>query len=409
MRCRFTGLICNLLIVFILLSGMYNIKCSAEEWTDLCNGKITIVNTKRKDFPRMVKAIEIFHRRYPNIEVCFHTEDDPRILNAAIMAGTPGYDIIGIQESGMFVASPFLYRSGCFVNLLDYPCIEEQLEDYLDIFRPMSYANDMYGVPELIYPTVWEVNALLAEKIGISVPAYEWTWDEFFAICDQVNAYNTQNQTDYCVLHDGDVLPYLIKQHNSNTIDVASGCGSYATEQYMSYLHKWISANAQGLIDSTRDSAYKENNPDTLFYVTQVDYNRLQFGSYIAPPASTLEVRYPVNALHLAVNSNSVLKDAAVYFLSCYLAPEAVLTEPLVYCGQWLKDVSLYSTDYLSISEENQALWVFMLEHGTQYYYIGDIVADQWQTLYPQMISGGITPESFVQTVLRRAEFVLME
>lgn len=412
---RIMAMLTSLLVLCILFSNMLPVSARAENLVDLREGEITIVNSVRYEVSQMEKAIEIFHRRYPNIAISFKTVDDPRVLNSAVMAGTAGYDIVEIQEAGMSVAGPFLYRSGCFVNLNDYPCITQQMDDYLDLWAPMRYNEDLYGVPDIIWPMAWRMNKPLMEKIGMEEPTYEWTWDDFFALCEQVKAYNAQNQTSYRVLYDGSVLPYLITQHNCNTLNVATGCANYATETYVAYLKQWVAVYQDGLINA--DLWEGKNDPDTLFYVERaIGYNQMQDNWYMAPPSIEGEPKYPVTAIHLAVNTNSTMKEEAVWFLSCYMSAEAVLSEPLIDCGQWLKDISRYSTAYMHITDENremwehnQALWVYLLENSTQYYIIGDTEKEQWKVLYPQLLAGEITAEQFVQTVERRAEYVLME
>jgi len=63
---------------------------------------ITIINSLRENTQRMRKATELFHTRYPDIEIAFQWIDDPRILSTGIMSGAEGYDIICVQERNKF-------------------------------------------------------------------------------------------------------------------------------------------------------------------------------------------------------------------------------------------------------------------------------------------------------------------
>ena len=136
----------------------------------------------------------------------------------------------------------------------------------------------------------------------------------------------------------------------------------------------------------------------------------------ILPPSFDENTRYPADYIAFEINSNSPNQEMAAYFLTCYLNPEAVLSMPIEYDGQWLKDISLYSWEdaehrdgMAQASPENQEIWRKMLENSVSYVFIGDLDRDIGHTLLPQFYAGELSAEEFGAMCQRRANMVLGE
>ncbi len=374
---------------------------------------LTILNaTAYQDALYMKKAIELFHERYPNIEILFKNNFDPRVVNTGVMAGAPGYDIICVQENMEMICSPLRYKAGAIVDLMDYEEITSLLPYYVDFFSPVMADDHMLGVPAFITPVVWSVNEELMKKLGVEVPRYGWMWDDFFALGDQVAAYNDAHPDAPMALYkEAEILPYLLTQYSNNTVDTLKGTAQYDSEVLINALEKWKGLCERGMIKF----GVGENEPEGTALITmeRMYYSDLQSKYIILPPSFDETTRYVTYMCAFEVCAGSPKKEESVYLLSCLLNPEVTKLRYVWETGPVLKDASAYkdSPDAGSInnSKENEELWMRYLANSVQYYFIGDMYRDQWQVLYPQFISGEITAEQFAQTCQRRADMVLGE
>lgn len=93
----------------------------------------------------------------------------------------------------------FLVRSDDLHTFANVGMLEE-LEAYMEkdadmdagrYFTPAlqsgQYRQKQYVLPYESVPTMMYVNKTLLDQYGISVPENDWTWDDFYAICDQVS------------------------------------------------------------------------------------------------------------------------------------------------------------------------------------------------------------------------------
>lgn len=374
---------------------------------------LTILNTAvPKETSYMKKALELFHERYPDIEVLFKSGFDPRVVNTGVMAGAPGYDIICVQENMEMICSPLRYKAGAIVDLMDYEEITSLLPYYVDFFSPVMADDHMLGVPAFITPVVWSVNEELMKKLGVEVPRYGWMWDDFFALGDQVAAYNDAHPDAPMALYkEAEILPYLLTQYSNNTVDTLKGTAHYDSEVLINALEKWKGLCDRGMIKF----GVGENEPEgtALITVERIGYTHLRQQYIILPPSFDETTRYVTYMAAFEVCAGSPKKEESIYLLSCLLNPEVTKLQNLGDNGPVLKDTSVYKNNpdagFISNSTENEELWMRYLANSVQYYFIGDMYRDQWQVLYPQFISGEITAEQFAQTCQRRADMVLGE
>ena len=257
---------------------------------------------------------------------------------------------------------------------------------------------------------LWQVNPRLARELDWEIPEGRWTWDDFRALTERVKAYNeTAEKPMYLLQDDSYVLPYFLMEYQANHIDAYAGVADYTSETYLDLLRLWKDLNDSGLIYV----APRTNKPTMGFNVLLYSKrtSRIATGSlpHILPPTETEDSLYPVYiGGALALNANSQHLEEAVYFLSCYMSVEA--TSNLLYCngGMWLKDGERVET-FERVSDENDALWNYLLEHGTPELYLYDIMRQQYDTLLPGLLDGSVTPEQFAQISQQLADMMLGE
>lgn len=354
---------------------------------------------------RMATAMDKFSQRYPDVSITNVTVDDYRVLVTNMMAGASGYDVLCFQENMLSVPTNIIYKSGALEDLEKYQCIQTMLDGYDDVLDPFRISEHLYGMPVFYWPYTWKLNVDLEEQLGITVPRMGWTWDDFFDLAEKVVAYNSCNKDQIYLLNDQiDVLPYFLTQYSANTIDVMSGTADYGNAEFIRLLGRWTDLCQKGLI------AFNTGEEMTAALLsTQDEGYYAMSGTIIMPPVFDEATRYPAQCTYGCINANSNMKEEAAYFMACYFDTAVMNDMMVVYnCGYLMKE-ELRHMDILRISDENQMVWQSMLRNAVQKYYIGDLYKDQWQNLYPKLVSGEITPEQYAQTCQRRAEMVLGE
>ncbi len=375
---------------------------------------LTLVNSNGlQTEPRMMTAIAMFHERYPNTEILFQDVTDARMLAASLLAGDPNYDILFVQEDG-YLCSRVMQKAGALADLKQFPEIMAQLEQWINITPLISQGGQVYGIPHWMLPYGWRVNTELFEKIGFDIPPENWTWEDFFALGDQLMAYNAQTGSHYRLLNDLASVPYILKQYNANEIDIMNSSASYDSETFRMLMARWKAcADARILYygDTNRYSI-----AETLFTVERIQHGTLEDTRYILPPVYDADTCYPALTQMVVLNANAADIEAAAYFIACYASPEALISSEVYSSNRYLKDWSLYPPayyEYLSfrtaISEENERYWEAMLENGIQDFIFADIEVTLIMELYPMYMQGAMTLEEFASTLQRMADMALGE
>ena len=106
-------------------------------------------------------------------------------LLTSIVAGTP--PDVALLDNGSYGAAPFIAR-GLLVNVAAYlDRIGVDTSAYypqvLGIFRRPS---GLYAFPKDFNPIVVYLNVDLFEAAGVPLPAYDWTWNDFLRIAQQL-------------------------------------------------------------------------------------------------------------------------------------------------------------------------------------------------------------------------------
>ena len=373
---------------------------------------LTIVNG-RGEHAQMEMAIELFHQRYPDVEIVERGIDDPRVIATEMMAGGEGIDLLGIQDSYMVISAAMLLRSGALMPLEQFDELTALRENFRDIWGWVTTGGHWYAMPATPAMHFWRVNPILAETLRWELPQGRWSWADFMALAERVKAYNeTAEKPIYLLQDESGILPYFFFEYQANHIDAYNGVADYASDTYLSLLRMWKYLNDNGLIYIAPDSFRPVMGNDVLLYSERMARVGMGMNTYILPPTETETSRYPVYAVGaLTLNANTPHLEEAVHFLACYMSVEAAASRFYSNNGQWLKDVSLYEPvdPHEIILDENDALWNEMLVQGAPELYLYDIMRQQYNTLLPGLVNGTVTPEQFAQISQQLADMMLGE
>lgn len=348
-------------------------------------------------------AIDLFHQKYPDIEIVFRQINDPRVMATELMAGTGDIDMISMQENMMPACSAQLLRAGVIADLSNESSILSRFEYYENMWNCVSTNGHLYGIPETIYMYLWTVDKELAELIGWTPPRDRWTWHDFDDLARRIQAYNETADTPVCLLEQSTDTPVFFYEYISNCVDPYMATSNYQSDELIWLLNMWKHWTEQGLIVQRT----QPSGPRTLlaeFEYSSVGYANLSMNNFALPPVESDESFYPIQVVSLVVNETSRLREEAIYFLSCLLSPELheiqlargphegiLLQEE--YC--WRDGFNVYIEE--DEIRENIYKWKYALTHGAPNYMLWDILLPQGK-LFPQFVDGKITAEEFVSS-----------
>lgn len=398
LKAFFTALILSVLLCIYLNAGL------AEN-----QNQLVILNVS--DNSRMETAIEMFHEKYPHMEVVLKESYDSRTIGAWMMSKTGEVDIVGTIELLLPMGVYQYYSANAIEDLSQYPIIMQHMEEYReDQFNALIVDGALLAIPEYFNPSAWRVNDELASEMNISVPQDEWTWSDFAELGRQVKAYNETHGTSYYLLLDNLYAPYILSQLNANAADVVADTSDFSRTSYREGMSSWTEMILDGLIADKRKEAA---SAALLLHDSMLDYGGLRQKHYILPPAFDSETTYPLPVNALMLNANSCHKEEAAYFLSCYFAPKNVADAGIEETGPWLKDderhLSCVTDPNKSVSDANKQMWLTLLKRGTLDIRIGEFKQEQWNVLYPELIEGKITVEQFLSECQHRVNLMLGE
>ena len=134
------------------------------------------------------EAIAIFEESNPNVEVEYVSgipaTDYSEWLAGQIMMGTePDLYFVLPEDFELLVSSGALTQ-------LDERIAEDPEFDTTVYYEPCLRSGQseghQYALPHESVPTIMFVNKTLLETNGIAMPDNDWTWDDFYSICEQV-------------------------------------------------------------------------------------------------------------------------------------------------------------------------------------------------------------------------------
>ena len=374
---------------------------------------LTVVNLSDKD-EHFKTALTLFKEKYPDVNVVTRSIHDYRIVATEMMGGNEGIDLIGLQDSMMSTSAAILLKSGALLDLNQFDTLVAAKAQFRDIFGPVTIGGKWYAVPNYYSQHPWRVNETLAAEIGWDIPDGHWSWDDFMLLADKVRAWNETADSHIFLLQDDNaLLPYFFLEYQANHIDALSGKADYQSESYIRLLTMWKQLNNDQLICTSNNTATNTMQKNTLLYACRTVLPAMGKDKYIYPPTESKNSHYPVYAIScIALNANSPYIEQAVYFLACYMTPEAVSQDYYWNNGQYLKDRTMYNTDQnwgSTISAENEALWNDMMTCSVPELYLYDISRKQYNTLLPGLLKGTVSPKQFAAISQQLADMALGE
>lgn len=134
------------------------------------------------------KAIEIFEKEYPNVKINYESgirkEDYSEWFSRKLLEGKS-------PDVFMMISSDInLFASLNVLKDLDEMIMNDNTIEKKNFFKTGLKAGNRFGtqyaLPYELVPKLMFVNKTLLLKEGIQVPEYDWTWDEFYDICNAV-------------------------------------------------------------------------------------------------------------------------------------------------------------------------------------------------------------------------------
>lgn len=373
---------------------------------------LTIVDGPGLEEPAMAVAIEMFNRKYPNVEVVRRDILDNRVLATEMMADEGGVDVFAMQGMYGMTPAPGLLANGAIIDLTDIPEMQALRDDYRDIWGLVSTHGRQYGVLWVTDVELFQVNPKLAEAVGWEIPTGVWTWEDFDALADQVYAYN-QTADKPIYLAGENVLTNMRWQYEATHTDYYLGTADFQTEEYLSLLERIQDLSARGLIYMKDPRDLNLDMPDnTLIWAKEQGLAGLKDDTYVLPPVYDIaNPLFLVDSWSLMANANSKYPDEAAYFLACYASVEATSSQFYLNFGQWLKDKSLYGEQYdmrKPPSEQNEHLYNYVLEHGVPMLRDLELMRLQiTEGLLDMLMNGDITPQEYADTMQQKADMLI--
>lgn len=374
--------------------------------------QLTIVDGPDLGEPAMAVAIEMFNKRYPNVEVVRRDILDNRVLATEMMADEGGVDVFAMQGMYGMTPAPGLLATGAIIDLTDMPEMQALRDDYRDIWGLVSTHGRQYGVLWMTDVELFQVNPKLAEAVGWEIPTGVWTWEDFDALADKVYAYN-QTADKPIYLAGENVLNNMRCQYEATHIDYYLGTADFQSEEYLSLLERIQDLSARGLIYMKDPHDLSLDMPDnTLLWAKEQGLAGLKDDAYVLPPLYDIEnPLFLVDSWSLMANANSKYPEEAAYLLACYASVEATSNQFYLNFGQWLKDKSLYGEQYdmrNPPSPHNEYIYNYMLEHGVPQ--LRDLELMRLQItddLLDMLMNGDITPQEYADTMQQKADMLI--
>ena len=145
------------------------------------------------------EAIALFEQSHPGVKVEYVSgipaEDYSEWLAERIMMGT---------EPDLYFVLPedfdLLVSSGALAQLDERIAADPQFDTaayYEPCLRSGQNNGKQYALPHESVPTIMFVNKTLLETNGIAIPDSNWTWEDFYSICQQVTHVDSRQYGVY--------------------------------------------------------------------------------------------------------------------------------------------------------------------------------------------------------------------
>jgi len=281
-----------------------------------------------RDDDRMARAIELFEEEHPEYAVEFKTQGVDEGAKTAMMANSPGYDVI-ITDS---LSSASLKNSGFLADLSENEVILQNLESYIDM--PFLWEEDgrLLGMPTEVYPYCLMLKQAQLDQIEGGI-AQDWTWEDFAALADDAE------EMGLCLVQDSKFWKVLLEQYTCVYCDFITGEADYSNDTFRRLVTIWKELSDNGSI------CYDRKQQALLRYNMAAGMQRFNAAQYVflGMPMLDGESAIPVHMTALYVNRYSENAEAAIRFLEIYSSVEVQSESHMASFGLLLQDSKMYS------------------------------------------------------------------
>lgn len=177
--------------ILLLAACLCMVGCAGEEETVLTVGVYSgsYWNTPNgNSYQILDEAIAMFEAAHPGVQVEY-VSGIPAGNYSEWLAG----QILRGTEPDVYFVLPedfdLLVSSGALAQLDERIAADPGFDTgvyYEPCLRSGQYRGEQYALPHESVPTIMFVNKTLLETNGIPMPDHDWTWEDFYGICQQV-------------------------------------------------------------------------------------------------------------------------------------------------------------------------------------------------------------------------------
>ncbi len=362
--------------VFVFLSLLLMKPAFAEE-------KLIIVNLFEDERSRAAEAK--MKEAYPELEIEYRWIEDRYTLTTHFLSMDSEMDIVCFNEwdgiKGMYAA-----MEGALENLADHPSLVRCREEQFDVWKNYTVEDLWYGVPHSPLQSLVFLNVPLFEKTGLPLPDVHWTWDDFWALAQALETFNSKNQTRYALFMDNS-RNSAAAQYAANTVDYIKNSHAFDDPAFYEMMEKWKGLYDQGLVwdyMSNRNEGGIHRESDTLMLCEErmvgCVYDLEDPGSpWAVYGAARLlpqdDRRQPslVSGFALAIPVASRHKELAVQWLQAYMdagkasiLSNGLYAAPLYKGAEYVEAIqsAMRNAGMKEETMEKLDLWFYGLEHS---------------------------------------------
>ena len=188
-RQKVTAVIVGIILVSLSIYGICQIHHRQKITLEF--GMFTGSNwdvAQANSFTIIDKAIEKFEKAHPGVEVHYYSgirkDDYSEWFSRKLLAGEePDIFMVLGTDFNQFASM------GVMKNLADFMEKDHEFDPekyFTSAFISGQYESVQYALPYETVPTLMFVNKTLLTQEGIEMPKEDWTWDDFYEICQKV-------------------------------------------------------------------------------------------------------------------------------------------------------------------------------------------------------------------------------
>lgn len=188
-RQKVTAVIVGIILVSLSIYGICQIHHRQKITLEF--GMFTGSNwdvAQANSFTIIDKAIEKFEKAHPGVEVHYYSgirkDDYSEWFSRKLLAGEePDIFMVLGTDFNQFASM------GVMKNLADFMEKDREFDPekyFTSAFISGQYESVQYALPYETVPTLMFVNKTLLTQEGIEMPKEDWTWDDFYEICQKV-------------------------------------------------------------------------------------------------------------------------------------------------------------------------------------------------------------------------------